>query len=71
MDQQFNDLKNAVLSVNRKRAQFLGELCRLILRRMVKDITKDSIRRYFKSVKQQYQIFRNGEKDAPRSKVEI
>lgn len=69
-DQEFNYLENAILSINRKGAQFIRELCCLILCRVVEYITEDGIRRYLKSVKQQYQIFTTG-KDAPRSKVEI
>ena len=45
-DQEFNYLENAILSINRKGAQFIRELCCLILCRVVEYITEDGIRRY-------------------------
>ena len=69
-DQEFNYLENAILSINRKGAQFIRELCCLILCRVVEYITEDGIRRYLKSVSNNIKFSQRG-KDAPRSKVEI
>ena len=64
-DQEFNYLEKSIWSINRKGAQFIRELCCLILFLVVEYITEDGIRRYLKSVKQQYQIFTTGKRCAP------
>ena len=60
LDHEFDHLEDALLCILWKFVQFLRKLIRFILRSVCKNVTKDGISRYLKSVQQQYKVFAAG-----------